>query len=63
VASRTGTLNMSARDTDNTNLETLCVIAMIDARVMIGSLMVVGWGKLNRLPELMRSNHGVKHDE
>jgi hypothetical protein len=32
---------------------------MIDARVMIDSLMVVGWGQLNRSPELIRS----KHDE
>jgi len=35
------------------------VIVMIDARVMIDSLMVVGWGQLNRSPELIRS----KHDE
>jgi hypothetical protein len=30
---------------------------------MIDSLMVVGWGQLNCSPELIRSKHGVKHDE
>jgi hypothetical protein len=39
------------------------VIVMIDARVMIDSLMVVGWGQLNCSPELIRSKNGVKHDE
>ena len=36
------------------------VIVMIDARVMIDSLMVVGWGQLNCSPELIRSKHRSK---